>query len=260
MIKILHVSHNSLPDWRVEKSALTGRKFGYEPYFAGPSSKSYDRQEIFARIFVLPWESNAALKWWARGSAVGNPLYWFAMKKHINRLVDELRPDIIHAHNLYSAKIVSSLKIPFVYDDHEFWSQRPRINRDNIRRPSVRRVIDRYVSWLWSEWERKIISVAPVITTSDAVAEHHRNVGQNNRVFFVPNYPSEHEIREIEPPIKHVELSSVYLGADNEKRPGPHRNVAGLSSLFRANDIGRLAWIGIEGKSDESVTYKGFLP
>ena len=34
-MKVLHISHLGLPDWRIEKSAITGSKYGYRVFFAG---------------------------------------------------------------------------------------------------------------------------------------------------------------------------------------------------------------------------------
>ena len=41
-------------------------------------------------------------------------------KKQLERVLKETRPDVIYAHNIFSAKMVSEFEIPFVYDDHEF--------------------------------------------------------------------------------------------------------------------------------------------
>lgn len=254
------MSHNSLPDWRVEKSAMTSSKFGYKSYFAGPKSIAYNQKDIFAHLFTISWQNYGELRGRQLSSAIGNPLYWHAMKKQAKKIVDELRPDIIHAHNLYSAKLALSLKMPFVYDDHEFWSQIPRIRMEKSGSKIARRFLNRFIASLWSKWEREIVSTAPVITTSEKVSEHHKEVGNNNQVFFVPNYPAKNETNELSSPQEHAELSSVYLGADDEAKPDPHRNVAGLTALYRINKIGSLVWIGIERTSDDKITYKGYLP
>ena len=47
-MKVLHISHGSLPHWRIEKSAITGLKYGYKVFFAGNSpSDSYIDSKIF---------------------------------------------------------------------------------------------------------------------------------------------------------------------------------------------------------------------
>ena len=39
----------------------------------------------------------------------------------------DTKPDIIHAHNIFSAKMVFEFGIPFVYDDYEYWSHHARV-------------------------------------------------------------------------------------------------------------------------------------
>jgi hypothetical protein len=55
---------------------------------------------------------------------IPNPYEWFKIKSQINKILDEIRPDIIHAHNVLSARLVQEVgKYPFIYDNHEYWSK-----------------------------------------------------------------------------------------------------------------------------------------
>jgi hypothetical protein len=55
---------------------------------------------------------------------ISNPYEWFKIKSQINKILDEIRPDIIHAHNVLSARLVQEVgKYPFIYDNHEYWSK-----------------------------------------------------------------------------------------------------------------------------------------
>ena len=113
-LKILHLSHESLPDWRIEKSALTGLRFGHTVLFAGAKiSSSYERK-TFAKTYEINWNAKARY---------GVPFYWHSVKKQIDKVLRDTRPDIVHAHNIFSAKMISEFDIPFVYDDHEYWSK-----------------------------------------------------------------------------------------------------------------------------------------
>jgi catalase (peroxidase I) len=109
-LKVLHLSDMHLPDWRIEKSALTDLNLGHEVVFGGMESKYTGN--IFSKIFQIQWTPRAR-------RAV--PFYWHSVKKQLEKVLNETKPDVIHAHNIFSAKMVSEFRIPFVYDDHEFW-------------------------------------------------------------------------------------------------------------------------------------------
>ena len=112
-MRILHLSDSSLPDWRIEKAAISSKNRGYEVYFAGKKiSPNY--QSIFEKNFVINWTSRARNKF---------PVYWSNLKKQMKKIIAEVRPDIIHAHNVFSAKMAKEIdSYPVVYDNHEYWS------------------------------------------------------------------------------------------------------------------------------------------
>ena len=62
-MKVLHVSQRGLPDWRVEKSAITGISNGYKVFFAGLSSpESINNSKVFEKIYKLNWQIANYLK------------------------------------------------------------------------------------------------------------------------------------------------------------------------------------------------------
>ncbi|MFZ0344932.1 MAG: hypothetical protein WAL24_07215, partial [Nitrososphaeraceae archaeon] len=103
-MRVLHVSHESLPDWRIEKSAITAANMNNEVFFVGRASNSYTRK-TFSKIYKISWGAKARL---------GLPFYWHSVKKQLERVLKETRPDVVHAHNIFSAKMVSEFEIPFV--------------------------------------------------------------------------------------------------------------------------------------------------
>ena len=46
-------------------------------------------------------------------------MYWESVKRKLAKVLDETRPDIVHAHNIFSARMISEFQVPFVYDDHQ---------------------------------------------------------------------------------------------------------------------------------------------
>ena len=55
------------------------------------------------------------------------PFSYQRVKKKIHNIIDEIRPDIIHAHNILPAKIASEFEIPLVFDDHEYSSMHGKV-------------------------------------------------------------------------------------------------------------------------------------
>jgi glycosyltransferase involved in cell wall biosynthesis len=258
-----------LPDWRIEKSAATDSRLGHEVVFAG--MKSNYEGSIFSEVFLIRWTPRARR---------GLPFYWQAVKKQLEAVLKETRPDVVHAHNIFSAKMVSEFGIPFVYDDHEFWpiyvkrqsegSKQDHLNTRvfsrawprTIIRKSVRDFLTSRAIKLWTKWEREIVSSHPTITVSDQIAEQLRTNYRAKNVFVVPNFPMYSEVKDFEKPHFIESLSSVYAGVEARGYITPaHRKMGGFISTFLENDIGNLTIIGWNDKStSDKVRYAGFLP
>jgi glycosyltransferase involved in cell wall biosynthesis len=272
-MRVLHVSHESLPDWRIEKSAITAANMNNEVFFVGRVSNSYTRK-TFSKIYKISWGAKARL---------GLPFYWHSVKKQLERVLKETRPDVVHAHNIFSAKMVSEFEIPFVYDDHEFWSRLSMLLREmvlmrgtieneshksaslknmGIQLMRIRRiVINNYAIKLWTNWEKEIVSSHPTITVSEQIAEQLRTIYHAKEVFVVPNFPMYSEVKDFEKPHFIDSLSSVYAGVEARGDITPaHRKIDGFISTFLEKDIGNLVIIGWNDKSTSNkVKYSGFL-
>jgi hypothetical protein len=265
-LRILHLSHESLPDWRIEKAAISALKYSHEVAFAGVCPKNYSN-ETFSEIYGLVWTAKARF---------GIPFYWRAVKKQLATIIREARPDIVHAHNLFSAKLMSEFDVPFVYDDHEYWPLQARLLKEIANLSSLnkaealffdlpkrirRKFINNYAIRLWTKWESEVISTRPTITVSSSIAEEMKTtVGNNKKIFVVPNYPLRAEVGNIGRPDHHARLSCTYAGGDaHNKEKYPHLNRDELPEVFNNHDIGDLAIIGSEGPSSQNVRYTGFL-
>jgi glycosyltransferase involved in cell wall biosynthesis len=272
-MRVLHVSHESLPDWRIEKSAITAASMNNEVFFVGRVSNSYTRK-TFSKIYKISWGAKARL---------GLPFYWHSVKKQLERVLKETRPDVVHAHNIFSAKMVSEFEIPFVYDDHEFWSRlsmllremglmRRKIEDESHKSASIKNigvqlmrirriVINNYAIKLWTNWEKEIVLSHPTITVSEQIAEQLRTIYHAKKVFVVPNFPMYSEVKDFEKPHFIDSLSSVYAGVEARGDITPaHRKIDGFISTFLEKDIGNLVIIGWNDKSTSNkVKYSGFL-
>ena len=272
-MRVLHVSHESLPDWRIEKSAITAANMNNEVFFVGRVSNSYTRK-TFSKIYKISWGAKARFRL---------PFYWHSVKKQLERVLKETRPDVVHAHNIFSAKLVSEFEIPFVYDDHEFWSRLSMLLREmvlmrrkiedeshksaslknmGIQLMRIRRiVINNYAIKLWTNWEKEIVLSHPTITVSEQIAEQLRTIYHAKKVFVVPNFPMYSEVKDFEKPHFNDNLSSVYAGVEARGDITPaHRKIDGFISTFLEKDIGNLVIIGWNDKSTSNkVKYSGFL-
>lgn len=251
-----------MPDWRVEKSALTAVKNGDQVFFAGERPQEGYKSTTFSKTFEVDWMVGRRVDQVSL-AMLGFPHYWGMVKKQVKRAVEGARPDIIHAHNLYSARIALEFKLPLVYDDHEYWSKHPkliRLRRSGSPFTNLKKKLGRYyVAWLWPRWEEKIVSSVPVITVSETIINDFREMYGSKRLFLVPNYPILQEIQNFSRPHFHSELTSIYAGADDLVKITPHRNIQGFPNLFEENDIGKLVMIGPKGQSSQKVRYTGFV-
>jgi glycosyltransferase involved in cell wall biosynthesis len=268
-MRILHVSHESLPDWRIEKSAISAANSDNKVFFAGRVPNSYSGK-AFSKIYKISWTAKARL---------GLPFYWHSVKKQLEKVLNETKPDVIHAHNIFSAKMVSEFRIPFVYDDHEYWSRLSMLLREMVLKKrtsevksvknmlsqmtSIRRIaINAYAIRLWTSWEKEIVSSHPTITVSEQIAAEMRISYHAKNVFVVPNFPMSSEVKDFEKPQFHNSLSSVYAGGDGRNIDKyPNRNIDDLDNTFLQKDIGNLVIIGWNGTSSSNkIRYAGFLP
>jgi len=111
-------------DTRVEKEAATLRAAGYDVVViadAAPGLAEHEERDgtevhrVARRGPRIPGLSFALHEW------------------RLGRLLTELRPDILHAHDsnalLPVAVAARRLRRPFVYDAHDLWLHRPRRQR-----------------------------------------------------------------------------------------------------------------------------------
>lgn len=267
-MRILHLSDDGLPDWRVEKSALTAKKAGHEVFFGGRLNDNA-KSAIFSEIHRINWTA---------GAMVGIPYYYHRVKRQIEKLVKQLRPDIVHSHNIGSAKISYDLRLPVVFDDHEYFGMLSRVNEENIKLQNTQNLksgFDRIkqnirVSFIsrqsvsnWTNWEKELVLSVPTITVSEEIAKELKKVGdgKTKEIVVVPNFPLQEEQSTFKEPQHHRRLSSVYAGGDSKYKQVTNRDISGLANLFADNDIGNLTIIGWKhAESAEKYKATGFLP
>jgi hypothetical protein len=232
---------------RIVNSAKTGKDAGNEVYFCGSTLYDYIKDPVFEKIYHVGWGSKREIL-----------TKWRTIKKQIGQVLDELRPDIIHAHDIFAARMAAEFDYPFVFNDHELFSKEFQASVQNKVSTLVADMQFRLIAKRCAEWERLVAERAPIIAVSELIAAAYEEM--TSKAFVVPNFPrrgtiKERELSEATPD----NLTSVYLGADTEERVTKFRDITGLYECFRKNDIGKLVRIGVDHPNDQSIQSLGFL-
>lgn len=262
-LKILHVSDNGLPDWRIEKAALSAKKRGDDVYFAGGTSLNLNTFNITTfdrnKVFTLNWDYKARYYY---------PQEWKDLKGQLFGIIRDCKPDIIHTHDIFAAQLVRELNrltgTPWIYDNHEYWSRSiiyQYLQNDYFKQ---RDPTHAHIPNLWRKWEIDIINNddIPVIVPSQRIAEEINYFNCNPHVFVVPNYPSYEEIKDIPEPQLHKEIQSVFTsnGKPNLGKVTPIKNLDGFFDLFDTGNLGQLNTIGWNDTSGNFIHHHGPIP
>jgi glycosyltransferase involved in cell wall biosynthesis len=193
----------------------------------------------------------------------------------MKKIIDEVRPDIIHAHNVFSAKMAKEIDVyPIVYDNHEYWSKflvsqyesNYDLNYlDNDVTDKIKRNITTFGNQIkknkrkmWIEWELEVAAKFPSLVPSSSIKFELSSI--SNKIFLLPNFPLKSEIEKIDPPRNYNHISSVYAGTSPYKGyQTPIKNIDGFLDLFITGKLGKLNIIGWTASDTEFIKYHGFL-
>lgn len=251
MSKVLHVSDAPLPDERVERMAYLSKKKNWKTFFAGPGFSDFALgNRVFEDLYYVPWNSYAR---------IGLEPHFHWVRRKLKKIVDMIKPDIIHAHNLFSAKMICNFGHSFVFDDHELASFERRSDVEWEHSSLVDKIAGRYEVWRWGIWEREISSIVTVITVSESIAEHYHDLGA--KTYIVPNYPSEYELSKANfSGKKDKKFTAMYLGKDISSSPRPYRDVSRIVDVFKEVGI-RFVVIGdTKLHSGGPIISLGYIP
>lgn len=206
--------------------------------------------KTFDEFYELPFNKFANTK---------IPSYWRPLKRKLSKILHGYQPDLVHAHNIVAAKLISEFRVPFIYNDHEYWSKYCRLQA-RIWKPNKM-----FIKWLWTRWEKEVLRKASaVITTTETIAREHRTLC--NHVYVAPNFPSRVETESLKLSFnEYKHLSSVYIGSDFSRSLAhtalPHRNTEDVLQIFRHDGVGTLTVFGDTNlPSFRNINSLGFLP
>jgi len=221
-MRILHTSNTGLPDPRIEKTALIMKRHGHDVVFLGGQPARRQDFHTFEETHYLPFVSTLRYALDPR------------FRRRWLRAIDEIRPDVVHAHNITAAVPMLDSDYPTIYDDHEFWSRQVFRYR---ARGFLRRMAATPFARKLKQWERLLLERYPVLTTSDNIANEHRKIASFVGVTW--NYPLRAEVEGLHPSGNREGF--VYVGGDFRLRKFlPHRDMTGLDRVIQFDIISGL--------------------
>ncbi len=164
-------------DTRVEKEASTLADAGYDVTVVADAAPGLPLRETRqgTRVVRVP-----------RSGPRIPGLRFIVHEARLARVIRNLRPDVIHAHDsnalLPVALAARALGVPFVYDAHDLWLGRPRRERSVV----YFALNQLYYTFI----ERAFVpSAAAAMTVSRPIADHLARRYGLPSVSLVPNYP-----------------------------------------------------------------------
>ncbi|MFW9925026.1 MAG: glycosyltransferase, partial [Candidatus Thorarchaeota archaeon] len=116
MANILMLSHNDIPDARVEKESQALLAAGHKVYLIVPNVREEEAKKSFTEVIT----HNYNLKHYFFGFPIKKTL------QHHLALIKKYNIDIIRAHNIIciniALKLAKKTDTKLIFDDHETWS------------------------------------------------------------------------------------------------------------------------------------------
>jgi len=239
-MKILHLADGP-QNIRAERASLIAKTFGTKDHY------------IFGNILYELLEKDIFKeKKYIELSRKNH--YMFDLKDFkatLNDYIEEVDPDVIHAHNIFFGNIASKLDVPLLYDDHELWTKSYKCRFYKGFQKKIGYLLK---SYYYPRWERKLAKTQTVLVPSKGILEFYKTKYKSDKARLFPNMPLLSEVKKAKFQDKITDdLMTVTIGV-NTKTLSKHRNVDGFIDLWKTNDdIGKLKIIG---KSDIETTNK----
>jgi hypothetical protein len=250
-MKILHFSDVGLPDTRVERPAVFSKQIGWKVVFAGGRSPQKQIFDAFDTVHFRYWRSS---------EKTGFPGTLQKVRNWLTRLIRTEEPDLIHAHDLFAAKVARDVGHPFVYDDHEIWGSRISYQGSQALKRN-RTLLRRTATWFairnWRKWESEIFKTAPIITVSEEIANLYRQI--QPKVFAIPNLPLKREV-ELIPPNEHINEAFRVAYVSRHSLPlAQRRDTIALTLWLQNRFNATLVFIGPKTIETDEVENHGYV-
>lgn len=265
MKKIVHLTESNIPDTRVEKTAYLQRQTGkYElHYIGGPQIKppylGVNIDEIFHSVNFLSW---------SRSTKLGLPFAFSSIRKEVHKLLIQIKPDLIHAHNIFAARICIELGYEFVYDDHEFWTYQA-LARNVVPKSffAKRRITDYIFDKMIKKWEPLAFTNAKLVigvstTQIDDIITMYNLENSRKKFICVSNYPSKIEVDQMNSLLKEKSIDKIMTILVG--KTGGHFFTQSTDKIVQSFSSNNLP-LTLLGKYDKkkvpkNITFKGYVP
>ncbi|OYT39149.1 MAG: hypothetical protein B6U89_04520 [Desulfurococcales archaeon ex4484_58] len=178
-MRIVFVSEDGLPDFRVEKMMNTLSNLFDEIHFIGEfngfSDFKLEKQPVIHNI-----------KWGRSVNLFLEPYYSWT-KRRVRKILKHINPDLVIAVNLVSASMLDDQGIPVIMDYHEVWS----LLLNYIEPPTFsRKIVHIFKKIKYPKIEEEMVKKYPTITFSKYVAKYFMEKYGVRDMIVVKNFPS----------------------------------------------------------------------
>ena len=192
MAKILMLTHGPTPDYRIDREAEALAKDGHELYLIYRTQKG-KIPSVYKKTFQVPLNN------WQRAL---EPINCRLASRKYKKIIEEIKPNIIHAHDITAANIVRFVlpkNVKFVYDDHEIWEFLRRRQAD-ARKNIIKKIIVRVIQMLTKNINNKIAKKADfLIVINEHWVPYYVEKGvDRDRLFALENFASKYLLKEVE--------------------------------------------------------------
>lgn len=107
--------HGAIPDVRIDREAKALTKEGYEVYIIYSKKGIGEIPKVYKKVFLVPL---------TRKQKAFIPFSLRKAKRAYKKIINEIQPDIFHAHDIVAANISIRIKpkdMLFIYEDREIW-------------------------------------------------------------------------------------------------------------------------------------------
>ncbi|NHJ04812.1 MAG: hypothetical protein EAX90_08310 [Candidatus Heimdallarchaeota archaeon] len=211
MAKILMITHSLTPDKRIDQEAESLTQNGHQVHLiCGGKKINFEVPKIYHTVDYIHL------------TKFQQAFLYFPVKKaakEYKKIINQLNPDIIHAHDLMAANIVRfTLKKgnKFVYDDHELWELIRKIKTKNIKNP-IKKII-RYFLYVSSKRiNKKVMKKADlIIVVNNYWIKFYGKKGlSEKKIITIENFP---KMNLIEQALNYQEELNEFIINDQRKK------------------------------------------
>ncbi|MHA1228040.1 MAG: hypothetical protein ACTSPV_14940 [Candidatus Hodarchaeales archaeon] len=184
-------------------------------------------------------------------------------------ILDTYDPDLIHVHNIYFLNFLLKFfkrnhkDLPWVYNDHEFWSEsmylRFRGHMSSLRLFKASRAY--YKHLLFKKWEKKYVFSKVVMTVSQEIMKAHQHRFQAKFATFIPNMPTLAELASINTLDRNTDKTAIYIGSDFTRKTVPSRFTGNILAQWKQARPAQLNVVGDPSiTSSDIITSIGIVP